>query len=145
MTTRLAGMLAAQLLVAHPMHTSVTEIAIAADGRSLTVAVRVFADDFTAAAGAEDSAAAAYVGAKLVLVDRTGRKLGLRWERREPVGDAFILWFRSDAPAGLSGARLRNALLCDRFQDQINVVRLTREGRAATLLFTPGAATQTLP
>jgi hypothetical protein len=46
---------------------------------------------------------------------------------------------------GLTGTRIRNRLLCDRFPDQVNVVRATYDGRSATLLFTPGDPAKPLP
>ena len=58
---RLAG-LAVPLVAAHPMHTSVTELALAGDGQRVAVSVRAFADDFAAAAGAGDSARPATSG-----------------------------------------------------------------------------------
>ncbi len=36
-------------------------------------------------------------------------------------------------------------LLTERFDDQINIVRATYDGRTTTLLFTPGDAPKVLP
>jgi hypothetical protein len=140
-----ASLLAAPLLSAHPMHTSVTELIHEPATRTVVVTVRVFADDFTAAAGPGDSAAAAYLGPRLTLTDRGGRVIPLRWERREPMGDALRFHLRGTAPAGLAGARVRHTVLCERFDDQVNIVRATYEGRSASLLFTSGDDAKTLP
>ncbi|MGH7629408.1 MAG: DUF6702 family protein [Gemmatimonadales bacterium] len=140
-----AALVTGPLLGAHPMHTSVTELAHEPASRTVAVTVRVFADDFTAAAGAGDSAAAAYLRPRLTLTDRAGRPIALRWERLEPAGAALLLRLRGDAPAGLAGVRVTHTLLCDRFDDQINIVRATYAGRGASLLFTRGDPPKTLP
>jgi hypothetical protein len=136
----------AGLLTAHPMHTSVTELDHDPATRRLTVVVRVFADDFTAATGgASDSLAAGYLRPRLELIDRTGRPIALHWERLEHAGDALLLHLRGTAPAGLTGARLRQAVLCERFSDQVNVVRIREGRRVASLLFVPGDEAKELP
>jgi hypothetical protein len=140
-----AALLTLPLPGAHPMHTSVTELIHEPASGSVSVEVRVFADDFTAAAGAGDSAAAAYLRTHLVLTDRRGRSIPLRWERREPAGDALLLRVRGLAPAGLAGARVRHSVLCERFEDQVNLVRVQYGGRSVSLLFTPGDGAKALP
>ncbi len=145
MMSRLAAIAVAPLLAVHPMHTSVTELAHEPRSRTVAVTVRVFADDFTATAGVGDSAAAGYLRTKLMLTDRAGRPIALRWERLEPAGDALLLRLRGPAPAGLAGVRVRQAVLCDRFADQVNIVRASYGGRSASLLFTPGDEAKPLP
>jgi hypothetical protein len=141
-----AALLAAPILGAvHPVHTSVTDLRYETGSRRVTVTLRVFADDFTAAAGTDDSAAAEYLRPRLTLTDPSGRSILLRWERREVAGDALVITLRGDASAGLAGAGIRQTVLCDRFTDQINIVRATYGGRSASLLFTPGDATKRLP
>jgi hypothetical protein len=109
------------------------------------VSVRVFADDFAAAAGVGDSAASEYVRERLVLTDRSGRRLALRWEAHESRGDALILRLSALVPAGLAGVEARNSILCERFHDQVNLVRVTSGSRATTLLFTRGSGPQAVP
>ena len=48
-------------------------------------------------------------------------------------------------PGGLAGARVTSLVLCERFPDQVNIVRATYAGRATTLLFTRGEASKALP
>jgi len=140
-----AACFALPLVGAHPMHTSVTELTHEPATRSVAVTVRVFADDFTAAAGAGDSAAAGYLRPRLTLADGAGRPIALRWERLETAGDALLLRLRADAPTGLAGVRVRHTLLCERFDDQVNIVRAIYAGRRATLLFTSGDEAKALP
>jgi hypothetical protein len=142
---RLAVGLALPFAIAHPLHTSVTELTVAGGGQHVTVAIRVFADDFATEVSAGDSAAAVYVRERLVLTDRRGHRVTLRWEGRESRGDALVLRLSAVAPSGLAGGRAQNTILCDRFDDQVNVVRVISGSRVATLLFTRGAGPQALP
>jgi hypothetical protein len=136
--------------VRHPMHTAVTEIAY--DGTTTTAAIRirVFADDFTAALHAQpgtaagDSATVRYVTSGFSVVDRTGRRLPLRWQGAGRAEDVLVLRFDAAAPAGLTGARVASTLLSERFEDQVNIVRATYGGRTRTLLFTRGEAAKLL-
>jgi hypothetical protein len=145
-SSRLAvACVALPLLGAHPLHTSVTELTHEPATRTAAVTVRVFADDFTAAAGTGDSAAARYLQSRLTLADRAGRPIALRWERLEVAGDALLLRLRAEAPRGLAGARVWQTLLCERFDDQVNIVRATYAGRSATLLFSRGDEAKALP
>lgn len=131
---------------AHPMHTSVTELAHDPARRALKISVRAFADDFGAAVpGADDSTAARYLRGRLVLLDRAGRVVPLRFEGAAREGDVVRLGLVADAPAGPAGMRVRNALLCERFHDQVNLVRASYGGRTITLLFTAGDGPKALP
>ncbi len=131
---------------AHPMHTSVTDLAHDPARRALAISVRAFADDFAAAVpGGGDSAAARYLRARLVLLDRTGRMVPLRWEGAAREGDVVHLRLAADLPAGPAGMRVRNGVLCERFGDQVNLVCASYGGRTVTLLFTPGDGAKLLP
>ena len=142
---RLAVGLALPVAIAHPLHTSVTELTVAGGGQDVTVAIRVFADDFAAEVSAGDSAAAVYVRERLVLTDRRGHRVALRWEGRESRGDAIVLRLSAVAPGGLAGGRAQSTILCNRFDDQVNVVRVIAGSRVATLLFSRGSGPQALP
>jgi hypothetical protein len=145
---------AATLLVMgarHPMHTAVAEITHAAGRPTADIGIRVFADDFgtvvTGAPGtaAADSVMSRYVRGKFAIADPAGRSVALRWVGAWREGDVILLRLAVPAAGGLKGARVRSALLCERFDDQINIVRATYEGRSMTLLFTPGDAAKVLP
>jgi hypothetical protein len=134
------------LVAAHPMHTSVTELTQDASTRSVVVTLRVFADDFaTVAPDRVGPAAEAYVRAHLELSESRGRPVALRWESATLVGDVVQIRLRADLPEGLSGTRVRTTLLCERFPDQVNIVRATYGGRTASLLFTRGDRAKALP
>jgi hypothetical protein len=136
---------------AHPMHTTVTEV-VQEDGRGqVSIQVRVYVDDLRSAvllpdgtAGA-DSAMARYLRATFALADRTGRPVRLTWAGAEPTGDVILLRLRGEVPGGLAGSRVTSLMLCERFEDQVNVVRAEYAGRITTLLFTRDATAKVLP
>ena len=133
-------------LAAHPLHTTLTQLAYRDADRSVEVTVRVFADDFRAvlARDVTDSAAAAYLRSTLTLTDRAGRPLAVVWCGMKRTGDLLWLCLRAPAPRGLSGLRVRVAVLFDRYDDQINIVQAIFEGRRVVLLFTRGDASKPL-
>lgn len=138
------------LPAAHPMHTSVTEISYDAASRTAVIRIRVFADDLAAAVSSDsgspaDSAISRLVRASFTLADRSGRSLPIQWVGAERLGDVVLLRLRAKAPEGLVRAMVLNALFADRFADQVNIVRASYEGHAATLLFTRGAPAKALP
>lgn len=153
MVSRLAGVLVGALLAAgnHPMHTSVTELLQESDGRMVQVEVRIFQDDLAAAIGlsADDGRSDAlireYVPAHLILRDRGGAPLPLQAGAIDRVGDVVRVSLRVIVPGGLAEARISNGLLSDRFQDQVNIVRATYDGRTTTLIFTPGDPAKPFP
>ncbi len=146
MVTWLAGLVLPALAAVHPMHTAVAELVHEAATRTVLVTVRVFADDFGAVVGSTDPAAAeAYVRPRVTLADPAGRPIPLRWEGETRSGDVVQIRLRGDVLAGLAGARVRMALLCERFEDQVNIVRATYAGRTASLLFTRGDSAKVLP
>ena len=135
----------------HPMHTAVTEITRVAGASTADIHIRVFVDDFgtvargTPGTATTDSAMSRYVRGRLALQDRSGRPLPLRWIGARQDGDVLLLSLDGPSPDGLKGARVFTGLLADRFEDQINIVRATYDGRTTTLLFTPGDAPKVLP
>jgi hypothetical protein len=135
----------------HPMHTAVVEITYQPVSRLAAIQIRVFRDDFGATiarapnATPIDSAMARYVRGAFHLTDRAGRTLPLRWDGAEQSGDVMVLRLSAPAPEGLHGAQVLSALLCDRFEDQVNIVRAAYEGHTRTLLFTRGDGAKSLP
>ena len=151
---------------AHPMHTTVTEVVQEDTRDAVSIQVRVYVDDLLSAvsllagtagahsAGAEDgnansakadTAMARYLRATFALADRTGRPVRLTWVGAEPTGDVILLRLRGEVPGGLAGSRVTSLVLCERFEDQVNVVRAEYAGRTTTLLFTRGETAKVLP
>jgi uncharacterized protein DUF6702 len=141
---------------AHPMHTTVTEVVQEDPGGRASIQVRVYLDDLqaavplpagtaTAESAARDSAMARYLRATFALADRLGRPVRLAWAGAERTGDVILLRLRGEVPGGLTGARVTSLVLCERFEDQVNVVRAEYAGRTTTLLFTRGETAKVLP
>jgi hypothetical protein len=147
----LAAALALPPIHGHPIHTAMAEITYDEASRIATIQVRAFADDFSAAVQGRpgpalvDSALARYARASLSLRDGRGRPLRLQWVGARLAGDVILLQLRADAPAGLAGGRVASLFLCERFRDQVNIVRVTYGGRSTTLLFTPDDQAKALP
>ena len=132
---------------AHPMHTTVTEVVQEGPGGQVSIQMRVYVDDLQSAtdSAAADSAMARYLRATFALADRTGRPVRLAWAGAERTGDVILLRLRGEVPGGLAGARVTSLVLCERFEDQVNVVRAEYAGRTTTLLFTRGETAKVLP
>lgn len=125
-------------------------------GGAVVVKVRVYVDDFAAAAARHagttadsnhvvpDAVAFAYTAAHLALADRSGRRLALQWcgSRRQ----AEVLWIcLRSAVADLRGLQVRNTLMFDRFEDQVNILQVVERRRRRSLLFTKGDGFKPLP
>ena len=122
----------------HPMHTSSAEMR--QQGDSVTVAIRAFADDI----GAVDSLSG-YAREHFRLLDRTGTPVPLAWDGSERHDDVVVVRLRGRLGGGLSGGRVENRILTDRFSDQVNVVRAMYDNRTTTLIFTRGDGPKALP
>lgn len=129
---------------AHPIHTTLTQLAYDRGTRSITISVRVFADDFGTAlrrqGGAPqgfDQAALAYARRTLTLSPGGKKALPLSWcgARREGI----VVWLCLRAPArGLEGLVVHNRMHFELFDDQVNIVQATVDGRRRSVLFTRG-------
>jgi len=135
----------------HAMHTAVAEVVEAGVPGEATIRLRVFTDDLRAAvalpgdAAAADSAMARYLRGTFALADRTGRPIRLTWGGADRTGDVLLIRLHGRVPGGLAGARVTSLVLCERFEDQVNIVRATYGGQVATLLFTRGEVSKALP
>ena len=69
----------------------------------------------------------------------------MAWCGVRRTGDLLWLCLRAPSFQGVSGLRVRVALLFERYADQINIVQASYAGRRAALLFTCGDAAKALP
>ena len=128
---------------AHPLHTTLTEITADPARRALHIVIRVFADDFARAAtasrrpgsGAPD--AATYLRGAFVLTEGR-RALPLRSCGTRRSGELLWLCLEADAPASLASLQLRDALLWELFDDQVNIVRSMLGRTPRSMLYTRG-------
>ena len=142
----------------HPLHTTMTEVQWdATDGR-VTIILRLFTEDLATAVGrfsgrpipggpealVPDSLALAYLRATISLVDRGGSSVRLAWAGARRQGDVSFITLRGTMPAGLSGGRLSNAVHCELFPDQVNIVKARSGDRNDSFLFVGGDGPRTL-
>jgi len=139
---------------AHAIHSTLTEVTLARDG-TVTVRIRVFADDFSVAVSrlarvaprpdhaVADGLVARYLDATVALAGR-GVTAPLAFVSQRRTGDVLWLELRGSA-RDLSGARVRNAMLFEVHRDQVNVVRASYAATSFTTLFSPGDGPKALP
>lgn len=132
------AVLFALLATVHPLHTSAAELVV--DRRAIVVTLRVFADDFAGEVGKSpsDAVVAEWVDGGFELRDGPHRRLQLQLVGREPVADMVHLTLLGPAPRDPSGLRVHHTLFFSKHADQVNVVRVRRGRKTATLLFTHG-------
>ena len=135
---------------AHPLHSTITELTEDRARGTVRGTIRVFADDFGTAvahsvrgrplaAGAQwDAAALAYVASVFAFTDASGRSVAVHSCGTRRTAD--LLWICVEAPSamGLAALKVRNAILCDLFDDQVNVVQGIMAGSRRSVLFTKG-------
>lgn len=145
-----AGLMAMpRVLTGHPIHT--TYSVLTRDGPTVTLQLRAFADDLSAAvarhhgrpAPADSSAPHAetyrYLAATLPARSASGEVVPLT-----PCGvrrAEHLTFVCLQLPRGASALRLSNSVLTELHGDQVNIVQVTG---GATLLFTRATAAQTL-
>lgn len=141
-------MLTALLLLAlagtrHPIHSSSAVVTIPPGGGSVSVTLRVFADDFPP--GPLPVPAARYLAERFRVSDSRGRAVPLTVVEIRAEGVVLILTLTAPAPDGLVGARIWHGVLAERFPDQVNLVQVHRGTRSASLLFTATDGPKPLP
>ena len=141
---------APRMAAAHPLHTSYADVTYEPATRTLSVSLRVFADDFSAdvtrrtgaPAGGDGVppvvAIARYLATRFTLVGTRGEARPFRSCGIRRVGAQLFVCLRVDGVDQPAGLRLRNEVLGDVFSDQVNVVQVANGSRRRTLLFSPG-------
>ena len=135
------GVVSAGRLDAHPLHSSYAEITRERGGE-IVIRVRLFADDFgalldsiRASSGRTslDSIARQYVQRHLTISGPEGTAIPIDWCGMRSEKNVDWVCARSARP--ITGAfRVRNALMFDRFRDQISIIRWTGKKETRTLV-----------
>jgi hypothetical protein len=126
------------------MHTTFTEITQSMQPGVVSIVVRGFEEDLAAAARTAaparpiDSAIVLYLARTTGLTDGRGQRVPVSPSGIRRTGDVIWISFRSAGPVDLAGTRFLNAALTERFDDQVNLVRIQTAHRNRTILFTPG-------
>lgn len=135
---------------AHPLHTTLTEVNVDATTHTVRVVVRVFADDFGTALArhvhaatpptgrAWDDAATSYLASALSIADRTNRPIALHSCGTRRSADLLWICLEGTTPESARELRGRNAILCDLFDDQVNIVQSVSGTDKHSVLFTRG-------
>jgi hypothetical protein len=142
------SILALALLLAHPLHTTHTDL-IESDGQVI-VQVRAFTDDLRSAVekkegAVNDSTLTRYLQGSITLADSAGRATSLVFLGKEIQGDITITRLRAVSLSHLAGARVSQRMHMELFSDQVNVVQASYAGRRYSLLFVPGDNPKPLP
>ncbi|MEO6526528.1 MAG: DUF6702 family protein [Gemmatimonadaceae bacterium] len=136
---------------AHPLHSTITELTEDRARGVVRAMVRVFADDFgtavarsaggrvsPASGAAWDAATLAYATSVFGFQDAQGRPIALRSCGIRRAGELVWVCLEGTTAQPLAALRVRNAVLCDLFEDQVNVVQGTAGGERRSLLFVRG-------
>ena len=122
---------------AHPLHTSLAQVEVDTRNRTISVSLRVFADDFSKAAARAGVSLPAYAARSFRIFDDSGTQVQMQACGEKLVGDLIWLCFKAKTPEPRS-ITLWSGVLFETFQDQINVVQTTVDGKKGSLLFIPG-------
>jgi hypothetical protein len=135
---------------AHPLHTTLVQLTYDERTHVLEGSIRVFAGDFAAAvakrAGPKtpdddriaDAAAFGYVTNTLRFIDASGRVVPLTWCGSRRAGDVLWLCVRASSASPPNALKLSDQMLCELFDDQINIVQTVAGAKRASMLFTKG-------
>jgi hypothetical protein len=132
-------LLALLLSLPHPIHTTVLELRWDARTRGVEGTLRVFEDDLLAASSRERLTASAYVLRHLELTV-AGKPVPLRACGERRAADAVLVCLRGET-GDPRGWRVGNSILMDRYDDQINIVRVDN-WTSTTLLLTKRSPSQ---
>ncbi len=130
------ALMMALALNAHPLHTTMTELTEDRAHGVVRATIRVFADDFGKARGQKTELA--YVTSAFGFSDRNGRQLALRSCGTRSTGELLWICVEASSAEGLAALQVRNGMLSDLFDDQVNVVQGNVGGGRRSLLFTRG-------
>jgi len=138
---------------AHPIHSTITELVSDRARGTVRATIRVFADDLRTAVlrsapgralptdgPAWENAVLAYASSTFALRDSRGRALSLRSCGIRRTAD--LVWICVEAGVGvgheIGPLRVGNSMLCELYEDQVNVVQSAVGGSRRSLLFVRG-------
>ena len=128
-------LLLALALAWHPLHVSSAVVTVPVGSERGTLNIRVFAEDFPP--GRDRQAIARYLEQRLQL-SHDRKRLILTLERERLEGDAQILNLSFPNPGSCRGVVVWNAILTERFADQVNMVQISCGTTVRHLVFSPG-------
>lgn len=154
-------------LHAHDLHRSTGEMEWNAETQQLEVSLTVFINDLELAlirrfekllflektpAAEFDAAVLAYLTTAFMVTDAEGAPAKLEWVGRElepkstQSGDpALVLYFQISLPQGPHGMHVKNAVLHELFEDQINLLHCRNGALNEQLIFKKGDGRKVIP
>jgi hypothetical protein len=138
-----ALMIAALLGPMHPIHSSTAELRLPAGAGPAEIVLRVFVEDFPP--GQAAAAAGRYLAERFHLLDGRGTPVPLRLSGMTLDGAVLVLTLSTDSKQAWTGGRVWHGVLAERFSDQVNLVRIHRNGRSTTIVFSAGDGPKPLP
>lgn len=146
--------------IAHRYHTSVTRLEYNVEEHSAEITIQTFADDLEAALSKRTRSKASenirldgskanalvfdYLRTVFQLNSGSGQ-IELQWVGMELKGYSVWIYVQAKLPGGLSKASVRNNLLFDLFEDQVNIVNVLQHGKKVSLVFRRGDDAQPIP
>ena len=127
---------------AHPLHSSFTEITRDRAGY-VSISIRLFSDDYGATldslrkesgSSSLESVARQYFARAVTLMSADGKALPVVWCGMRSESGLTWLCARSTQPVPTGIIRVRNALMFDRFRDQISIIRWTGKTESRTII-----------
>lgn len=147
-------------LHAHSVHQSTAEAEYNPATKKLEVSLTVFINDLETAlirqseremrlhktpAAEFDTQIQAYLAKTFIVTDAAGKAAKIEWIGREldatsAKGDdpAVTLFFEITLPDGLIDAKLRHAVFCEMFKDQVNLIQIRNGAQKKELQFSTG-------
>lgn len=152
--------LCACLIQAHPVHQSHAEVDYNAESGALEVSLTVFLSDLETVLSLQagkplvlgqtepgffDAQARAYLARTFVVRNAAGQTLPHAWLGSETASadgksgePEMTFYFEIPLPGGLAGCSLRPAVLCEQFDDQVNLLRMQGGLKKSVWCFLPG-------
>lgn len=135
----------------HPLHTTLADVTVDATHHTVRAVVRVFAEDLASAIWhqapgtkqsevrpVDDGLMTAYIVRALSIVDRGGRPVALISCGVRRSGDLLWVCVEGATTGDARELSVRDAVLCELFSDQVNIVQVADGASKRSLLFTRG-------
>lgn len=129
--------LLAMVLMLHPLHTTMTELTVNSTMHTVRVSARMFVDDFDRASRSAPSAAA-YVARRISVLDASKRAIALRDCGTKQTAGLLQVCVEGSFAGDASALRVSNTMLCELFDDQVNIVQVVNGARRRSVLFVKG-------
>ena len=141
----------------HDFHSSLAEVSYNPAAKSLEVSLRMFTDDLGEALTREnkrpvsvdqtdtaDPLIKRYLEKHFAVAGADNRRKPITWVGKEISVDVTWVYFEIPLAENLNGTKLLNSLLCELFDDQVNIVNVSYQGQKRTYLFKPSQTVQEL-